>query len=140
MYVIIYLPANYYTRQQVPKNRAGAVLFYSVFLKPNPRASPEKAPKKHEFKGKMKQPVGEPSQNRQRKSIGLLKEKMSNTPSKKHHDQAPIYARFPLYDPILGKPNQTSRPRKGVTWKAVNPRKFSCRNTHAQEVPKKCPR
>lgn len=61
---------------------------------------------------------------------------MSNTPSKKHHDLAPIYASFPLYDPILAKSKQTSRPRKGVIWKAVNPRKFSPRSTQAQGGPK----
>lgn len=128
-----YLTANYSTRQQVTKNRAGAILFYSVFLKLNLRASSEKAPKKQE---QMKQPVGEPTQNPQRKSTGLLKETMSNTPSKKHHDLAPIYASFPLYDPILAKSKQTSRPRKGVIWKAVNPKKFSPRSTQAQGGPK----
>ena len=49
-----YLTANYSTRQQVTKNRAGAIVFYSVFLKLNLRASSEKAPKKHEFKEQMK--------------------------------------------------------------------------------------
>lgn len=88
----------------------------------------------------MKQPVGEPTQNPQRKSTGLLKETMSNTPSKKHHDLAPIYASFPLYDPILAKSKQTSRPRKGVIWKAVNPKNSPPEARKHREGQRKCPR